>query len=495
MEHSTKKQETKAPQQRINRLCILLFFGCYSVLYPQTSNTKYLKYLAIQDLEYLREAIKNTHPYPFAYTSEQNFNAMVDREIEVLDDTVDYFTLRNAARRIVYYVHCVHSSVLSRKVTKKEALSLNDKYFPLELKWIGNSFFVYKNHSKDTLIQPGHQLVAINGLPMQIIADSLKTYRSGDGPEIDFIRGIINLPFQFNLLYDLQFPEDSVYTVEYLNSDLQKTITQLPAIYEPQEQSNYIDTNRYLYVNKSKNLKLRFPQTDVALLKLTDFDGAQFTYYKNVFKLLKDKKPAHLIVDLRYNYGGGMENANHFISYIVDSIFSFSLRTPVQTREFEYYDGGGRWQRLGGVLYFMFADNGTYAINNSNWYWQSYIEPKKRYNYNGKVYVLINEHTLSAASYVASQLKHRAGAILIGTPSGGAEYGNAGYTYTTFTLPNSNSKIKVPHNWISYDIAHTSNHELYPQIKVISSINDILSGRDKVLETTLESINMGNKQH
>lgn len=476
---------------------LLLAFGvifCWQTIWSQTANTKFLKHLAVQDLEYLREAIKNTHPYPFAYTTEADFNTMVDREIEALSDTVSFVTLRNAARRIVYYVHCVHSTVLTRKITNREALYLSDKYFPLEIKWIQDQFFVFKNHSSDTLIQPGNQILSINGYPMNVIADSLKTYRSGDGPEIDFIRGIINLPFQFNFLFDLQFPQDSTYAVEYLNSNQQKTITQLPAIYEPQEQIHFTDTNRYIYINKSKNLKLRYPQTDVALLTLTDFDGSQISYYKKVFKLLKDKKPAHLVVDLRYNYGGGMENANHFISYIVDSIFSFSLRTPVQTREFEYYDGGGRWQRLGGVLYFMFADNGTYAIKNSNWYWQSYIEPKKKYNYNGKVYVLINEHTLSAASYVASQLKHRAGAILVGSPSGGAEYGNAGYTYTTFTLPNSNSKIKVPHNWINYDIAHTSNHELYPQIKVIPTIHDILSGRDKVLETALDSINADNKR-
>ncbi len=492
MEHSIVKTEKKTTQQRITFFCCTIFVFFLSSIYSQTSNTRFLKHLAVQDLEYLREAIKSTHPYPFAYTTEIEFNSLVDIEIESLSDTVDYFTLRNAARRIVYYVHCVHSTVLSRKITKKEALYLSDKYFPLELRWIEDEFFVYKNHSNDTLILPGDKLFSINGYTMDEIADSIKTYRSGDGPEVDFIRGIINLPFQFNFLYDLQFPEDSIYTIEYINEQQQKLTTDIAAIYEPQDQIHHSDTNEYVYTNKQNSIRLRMPQADVALLSISDFDGVQLSYYEKVFKWMKDKQPTHLIIDLRYNYGGGMENANHFISYITDSIFSFSLRTPVQTRDFEYYDGGGRWQRLGGVLYFMFADNGTYSINNGNWYWQSYIEPKKKYNYNGQVYVLINEHTLSAASYVASQLKHRAGAVLVGSPSGGAEYGNAGYTYTTFTLPNSNSKIKVPHNWINYDIAYTSNHELYPQIKVTPTIQDILSGNDVVLEATLKTINKDN---
>jgi hypothetical protein len=456
--------------------------------YSQTMNTKFLKHLAVQDLEYLREAIKSTHPFPFAYTSEQNFNSLVDREIEAMGDTVEYFALRNAARRIVYYVHCVHSTVLTRKVTKREALYLADKYFPLELRWIGNQFFVYRNYSKDSLIRPGNELLSINGHTMPVIADSIKTYRSGDGPEVDFIRGIINLPFQFNLLYDLQFPEDSIYKIEYRDSNNQIHSAYLPAIYEPQEPKTDKDSNTYAYINKEKNIYLEFLEPNIALLGIRDFDGILNKHFHYIFKMIEEKKSPNLIIDLRYNYGGGMENANQFISYVADSMFSFSLRTPMQTRDLDYYDGSGRFQRFAGILYFMFADNATSAIKNGNWCWQSYMEPKKYYNYNGNVYILINEHTLSAASYVASQLKHRAGAILVGSPSGGGEYGNAGYTYTTFTLPNSNSRIKVPHNWINYDIAYTSNHELYPQYTVVPTIDDILVKKDVVLEKTLEKI-------
>jgi C-terminal processing protease CtpA/Prc len=454
----------------------------------QQLNSRFLRHLAVQDLEYLREAIKNTHPFPFAYTSEHNFNSLVDREIEALDDTVEYAALRNAARRIVYYVHCVHSTVLTRKITKKEALYLADKYFPVEVKWIGEDFFVYKNYSKDSLIQPGNKLVSINGYSMKTIADSIKTYRSGDGPEVDFIRGIINLPFQFNLLYDLQFPEDSAYRVEYLNNKNELCTTSVLAIYEPQEPSHYKDPVEYAYISKEKNIHLEFLEPNIAMLGINDFDGMQAKHFHYIFRLISEKGSPNLIIDLRSNYGGGMDNANRFISYIVDSVFSFSLRTPVQTKEFDYYDGSGRWQRIAGIMYFMMLDNSTYSIQKGNWCWQSYTEPRKHYNYNGNVYILINEHTLSAASYVASQLKHRAGAILIGSPSGGGEYGNAGYTYTTFTLPNSNSKIKVPHNWINYDIAHTSNHELYPQFTVQPSIDDMLTKRDVVLEKTLEKI-------
>src|SRR5687767_12182635 len=164
---------------RIFLIFIWLLIGSVgSGVFSQSMNTKFLKQLAVQDLEYLREAIKNTHPFPFAYTSEQNFNSMVDREIEAMGDTVEYASLRNAARRIVYYVHCVHSTVLTRKVTKREALYLADKYLPLELRWIGNDFYVLRNYSNDTLIGPGNKIQSINGYPMQVIADSIKTYRS-----------------------------------------------------------------------------------------------------------------------------------------------------------------------------------------------------------------------------------------------------------------------------------------------------------------------------
>jgi hypothetical protein len=323
---------------------------------------------------------------------------------------------------------------------------------------------------------------------MERIADSIKTYRSGDGPEDDFIRGLVNLPFQFNFLYDLHFPEDSFYVVEYQNAKNKLKKDTVLAIFEPHEILNQKDTLHYDYINRHKNLKLRFLKNDIAYLQIVDFDGLQDNHYHYIFKMISDKKSPNLIVDLRYNYGGGMDNANNFLSYIIDSLSSFSLETPVKTREFDYYDEGGMVQRIAGIVYFTLFDKGTYYIKNGKWYWKSFIEPKKHYNYNGKVYILINEHTLSAASYLASQLKHRAGAVLIGSPSGGGEFGNAGYTYTTFTLPNSNSKIKVPHNWINYDLDFVTNHELYPQYDVQPDIDDLINNNDVVMDKVLEII-------
>ena len=486
LEHPAKKTKAATRGQGI-----LLFLGIILSLQYSTaqgSATKFLKKLAVQDLEYLREALKNTHPFPFAYTSEADFNHVVDIEIQALEDTVDYYTLRNAARRIVYYVHCVHSTVLARHITKKEALYLADKYFPLELRWIGKEFYVFRNYSRDSTIRPGYKIRAINGYTMEQISDSIKTYRSGDGPEDDFIRGLINLPFQFNFLYDLQFPEDYRYFIEYYDSSNRICKDTLPAIYEPNEILHEEDTIQYAYINKHRNVRFRFLEKDIAYLQIADFDGLQNMHYNYIFKMIDERKTPHLVIDLRYNYGGGMDNANHLLSYIVDTVCSFSLETPVKTKEFDYYDGGGMVQRIAGIVYFNLFDQGTSSIKNKKWCWQSFIEPRRNYNYNGQVYILINEHTLSAASYLASQLKHKASAILIGSPSGGGEFGNAGYTYTTFTLPNSNSKVKVPHNWINYDIEFASNHELYPQYMVQPQIDDMIGKKDVVMEKALEII-------
>lgn len=457
-------------------------------LNAQSSNPQYLKKLAVQDLEYLSEAIKNTHPFPFTYTSEQEFNQLIDNEIDQFKDTVDYFTLRNAARKIVYYVHCVHTTVLSRNISTRESLNISNKYFPVEIKWIGNDFFVFKNYLNDKTIKPGYKLKSINGYPMSIIVDSIKTYRSGDGPEDDFIRGLINLPFQFNFLYDLHFPEDSIYVVEYLDFSNTNCYDTLVAIYEPYNNLKEKDTIQYDYIDRYKKLKFRFLEPYVGYLQINDFDGFQDYHYHYIFKLMEENKTTDLIIDLRYNYGGVMDNANNLLSYIIDTLSSFSLVTPMKKKEFYYYDESGMFQRLAGIFYFMLMDKGTYSIREGNWYWKSFIEPRKHYNFNGNVYILINEHTLSAASYLASQLKHRTGAILVGSPSGGGEFGNAGYTYTSFTLPNSNSKIKVPHNWINYDIDFTVNHGLYPQYIIQPQINDLLNGKDVVLEKTLEII-------
>lgn len=463
------------------------------LLYAQSSLTRYVKKIAVQDLEYLREAIKNTHPFPFAYTSEHQFNSLVDKEIGQLKDTVEYYELRNSIRRIVYYVHCVHSNVLSRRITKKEALLLSDKFFPLEIRWLGNDFYVLRNYSNDSIIQPGDKIVSINGISMKEIADSIKTYRSGDGPEDDFIRGLLNLPFQFNFLYDLHFPEDSNYHIQYLNSSNIQVNTTVQAIYEPMSKWEHDDSSKYIFTSHHRTIRMKKLNQGIMLLRMDNFDGIQALSYRKIFQMIASMNCQHLVLDLRNNYGGGMDNANDFMSYIIDSTASFSLITPVNSKEFEYYNIEGMLQRIAGAIYFMVLDKSTYSIERGNWKWQTIIEPKLKYNYNGDLYILINEHTLSAASYLASQLKHRVGAVLVGSPSGGGEFGNAGYTYTSITLPNSKSKIKIPHNWIDYDISHSNNHELYPNILVKPDIQDLLKNRDVVLENTIRMIENKNK--
>ena len=110
-------------------------------------------------------------------------------------------------------------------------------------------------------------------------------------------------------------------------------------------------------------------------------------------------------------------------------------------------------------------------------YWQA------RKPYNGKIVVLINAATKSAAETKAMLLRLY-GATLVGTPTAGA---NGGVTH--FLLP---GKISVSYPVFGFyypDGKAIQRIGIIPDIEVYPTMGDIMAGRDEVLEAAIKYLN------
>lgn len=441
---------------------------------------------ATYELEYLKHAITECHPNPFLYTSQTEFNSFIDQEINTLPAVCSFYELRNKIRRIVSKVHCVHTTLINHKISTQEALENNEKYFPFEVRLINEKLLILKNYSNDSTVEIGSEIISINDKPISNILEEISYYRSGDGLSLAFIEGIINLNFQFNLLYQLYHKNDSIYSVIIKKNDVKQTYN-LPGIIDPNTKVDLKDSTIYEITNKAKNVFYKKLESNIGYIKITDFNGNQTSTYKKIMSNIKEIKTEKLIIDLRSNYGGSMINANDILSYFINQPFEYSLVTPINLEQFDYYNSNGMISRLGGSLYLNTISKSFIQIKNNYWYFHFNIEPYYKYIYQKKVYVLINEHTLSASSYLASQLKHKANATIIGSSSGGAEFGNGGYTYIQVTLPVTGSKLKMPHNYIDYNIGN-SNGSLNVDKKIEMNIEDYIEKKDFVLEKAIKYI-------
>ncbi|MBC7798891.1 MAG: hypothetical protein H7Z37_18635, partial [Pyrinomonadaceae bacterium] len=108
-------------------------------------------------------------------------------------------------------------------------------------------------------------------------------------------------------------------------------------------------------------------------------------------------------------------------------------------------------------------------------------EPAKRFQgeiYKGKIIVLINENTQSAAEGATGSFANvRPDTVFIGTPTAGA---NGDVTY--MVLPGNIKVAFTGHNVRRYDGQQLQRVGIQPKIFIAPTIRGILEGRDEILD-------------
>jgi len=105
-----------------------------------------------------------------------------------------------------------------------------------------------------------------------------------------------------------------------------------------------------------------------------------------------------------------------------------------------------------------------------------------RTNKVGRVFVLIGANTFSSGIDNAIELQHSLHATLVGEPTGGLpnSYGQVKY----LTLPNSKLKVQFTSAWFG---KHGDSEPLKPDLLVQRKLEDVLAGRDAVLDAVLSA--------
>ena len=73
-----------------------------------------------------------------------------------------------------------------------------------------------------------------------------------------------------------------------------------------------------------------------------------------------------------------------------------------------------------------------------------YYSPKKKYHYDGQVFILIGGNSFSATTLFAGDLKGQKNVTLVGEETGGGYYGNTAWIIPDVTLPNTGLRFRLP---------------------------------------------------
>jgi carboxyl-terminal processing protease len=184
-------------------------------------------------------------------------------------------------------------------------------------------------------------------------------------------------------------------------------------------------------------------------LRFDRFDAANRRWLSAQLKSHPDAPG--VVIDLRHNHGGG----------------SFSLATSVG----EFFDHS--------VPCGTFVTRGGYRYRHSSW------QPGSA-RFAGRVVVLVDAPTASAAEIFAAVLQEHGRATVIGRPSAGAVIGADFYA-----LPDGGELELGRYDYFTPQGRRLEGHGVAPDVKITPTLADLRTGRDADVEAALETLRSG----
>lgn len=358
-------------------------------------------------------------------------------------------------------IQCGHTQLQPTKKVLKEWVQQKNS-LPIDYILFGKKLFTRKIESEDkkiinygkskyqqkSTVPPNCEIISINNLSISEMMDSISKYISSDENGIDFKYYQAGQLFEFYRKITFTETQDSTKVVYISKKDTIQTylFNGLP----PLKSINKRLTEFQNQFNKnSKDIgKFSILKGKYGYFKFVSFKNCRGNNYaqflEKSFKTLNKKKIKYLLVDLRGNTGGQMQNL--FMSYIVGpniSIGRYLVKKPKKMFESRYLKKGKKDYTNHKILSFAQKRMKKKSLNYDGSIKTGKIDDKLIFK--GKIIIITDEGSFSASSFLACNLKTFAKAKIAGHTAGGSFYkGNAGTL--TCILPKSKLTLIVNPN-------------------------------------------------
>lgn len=472
------------------QIFLLHFSSLAQITKESVLTRKYPPSALREDVSVISKVVLAMHPVMGIYKQKEYYRRYFDSIIGTLNDSLTEKEFRLKVKLAIDELHCGHTEILHSTKYYFEGNKIKYNYSPYFFIPVQNKVYMLAslNRKKDTLIKRGAEIVSINGIPADSMLRHGRRFITTDGYNVTGKDHFIKLGF--NTYYLSIFGRPDTFTVEFLENDTVKKIS-YPAFRAksvPPIRLTVKDDSLYTIFKKAR-IKFRFMDEDkkTMLLKIDGFSRKKFgRSYRKVFRKLNRNNSDNLIIDLRNNGGGSLENSYRLLSYLLDSTQTQTLRTGIRSYPYRQYTNGNILFKLMRFGFKLIAKKKT--INDTDNYVYT-IKPNKKYHYTKKIYVLINGGSFSASCLVAAYLKNHSRAVFIGEETAGAAEGcNAGIT-PYYKLPNTKIRLRMPAFRIVHDVCPViTGRGIIPDYRVEYTIKDILARRDLEMQKAKELI-------
>jgi hypothetical protein len=438
------------------------------------------------DFQFLQQAIETYHAGAFWYTSKDSLAHIFNNYEKSLTDSLTERQFRNQLYKVTEAVKCGHSGINSSEARQKYFKHKPVRIIPLSLYYIDSQIIILKNHTKDSTLKVGSIVQSIDNVATSTIIKTMFDGNASDGYNLtnrfySFEHGV-----QFE--YTRYFPEKDTFTL--MISDSSKMIRQIKIPTMLSDSFPFVKpkVTKHLFSNKNNHFYLSEKDSTIAILDLQSEKMMGYKkFYKRSFKYLKKNKLDKLIIDLRGNGGGFLLNPSELLSYLIpepDYVEVWREKKPILIKKAIV---GTPWVRFT-ERYFHWLPNVEKIKNDDNLFeLKIKFKPKKRYAYKGKVVVLTDGGTFSAASLIAAYLKKYKRATFIGQETGGGEAGCSAFLMPQIELPNTKLMYRLPlYRVIQNTSPQLKGRGVMPDISVAYKFDNYLKNNDLELEKAID---------
>lgn len=494
-------------------ISLLLFMLLASCLSVKNDNRQRLSHITPdklkEDVDFTNKKLKEMHPNLYWYISKKDldfkFDSLKKSLTRPLTPVQFYFKLQP----IISQIREGHLTlrIPNKKYSKKYLANLKNTkglFARFDYYLDGDKMYILRNKDSVENIKPGTEILSINDIS---VAEDIKKYSqliSSDG---------YNTTFKPYFLKDVFF---NFYTVEHGLLDSAKIETRYK-----NERKTYVlkrksknkkelkkdqllkkrttekKINDYVISTDTYNREFKFLDVDstIAYIKVQSFSKTfSNQFYKDSFKKIHNSRANYLVIDIRDNYGGSLQEINNLYSYIAKEPFTLikpsqttSTYSPLKTNYFRKSSASEyAIKTLAYPGYFFSHLFSSYKGKDGKFYYKikaANLTLPKSNAFSGKVFVLINGGSFSASSIIASKLKNDKRITLVGEETGGANDGTVAGFYSYQVLPNT--KIDLPIGLVlvqpNINFSNTKKGVL-PDIEIKQTLQNILDNKDIPLE-------------
>lgn len=430
------------------------------------------------DLAYLYKTLESAHYNLYAYVSNREHDKVYQAlNKSISTDSLSLLETTKLFQKLAATGNVGHSEVDFPVQPYISFAQKGGSVFPLELAFEDGAAYVRKNHSGNSTIGVGDQLLSIDGKSIKSIQEAIHPYLSAE--RLYFKDAKLEF-WSFPRLYWSVCGEKKSFEVKLKKTSGKTETRRLEAIpvmdYETKRGGEILSTApSFKYFGT------------IAYLNPGPFSSSEANgeerfkaYIDSVFADIQTRKSKALVVDLRNNSGGHNAYSDHLISYFADKPFrwysSFRLKTSEVLKEQTRRNNPQEDDYTKAIL--SHRNGEVFAYDQPI---QHPAPESKRFK--GKVYVLVNRQTYSMAAVSAALIQDYGFAQIVGEETGDVPTLYA--SQFSFPLPKTGILVKVPKGYI----VRPNGDETLSGVKPDHAVRDhLLDEEDEILSYTLETL-------